>query len=413
MSLCAATHHVDRFILFIGLAGLATSTVYLCMVMVAAVRLARRARLMDGVVDGRRRALDVDQLPSITVMKPLHGPEPRLEENLRSFFEQDYHRLTADLGVRIEYLFCARSQNDAGLELVRGLAHEYPALAIRTFASGEPWGPNAKLCSLAVMGKAAATDLWVVSDSDVVVTSDYLRRVVAPFADERVGCVTCLYRGTAPGRGFWASLEAVGMSIEMSSGVAVSTMLGPMRFALGPTMVLRRECVQAAGGFDALVEYCSDDFVLGSRIAQQPGRIVELSSYVVDHVILNLSFADSVRHQVRWMKSTRCSLPKGHLGTGLTFAVPYGMLACAGAMLLGHSVMGLILLIFSVAGRMLQAFVVGRYVVREPRLWRVLVLFPIRDLMGFCFWAMSFTDRRILWRNEMYELQHGGRMRKI
>ncbi|MFT3971913.1 MAG: glycosyltransferase [Amaricoccus sp.] len=135
------------------------------------------------------------------------------------------------------------------------------------------------------MAHAASTDLWVVSDSDVEVTEDYLQRVVAPFADEQVGCVTCLYRGVAPEGGLWALLEAAGMSIEMSSGVVVSAMLKPMRFALGPTMAFRRDCVHLSGGFESLVNYCADDFVLGNRIGQQPGRTVELSSYVVGRAL--------------------------------------------------------------------------------------------------------------------------------
>jgi ceramide glucosyltransferase len=399
-------------LLVAGLIGLGTSTVYLCMVMVGAWRLVRRARRINSVVDAQH-ALHTDYLPNVTVMKPLHGPEPQLESNLRSFFEQDYHALAAGQGAYVEYLFCARHENDAGLLLVHQLADEYPSLAIHTFVSGDPWGPNAKLCSLAVMAKAASADVWVVSDSDVMVTSDYLRRVVAPFAHEYVGCVTCLYRGVAPGNGLWALLEATGMSIEMSSGVAVSTMLEPMLFALGPTMALRRECVRMAGGFESLVNYCADDFVLGNRIGQQPNRTVQLSSYVVDHVILNLSFAESVRHQVRWMKSTRCSLPKGHLGTGLTFATPYGLLVCWCEVLLGHVHTGLILLLFSVAGSMLRAFAVGNYVVRERYLLRTIVLFPLRDLMGFCFWLMSYTSRRILWRGEVYELKRDGQMQKV
>ncbi|MFT3971912.1 MAG: hypothetical protein QM699_00070 [Amaricoccus sp.] len=113
------------------------------------------------------------------------------------------------------------------------------------------------------------------------------------------------------------------------------------------------------------------------------------------------------------MKTTRCSLPKGHFGTGLAFSVAYGLLSCGSAFLLGHLLGGFTLLLFSVACSMLRAFVVGRYVVRERRLWRTVVLFPMRDLMGFFFWLMSYTSRRILWRNEVYELQRDGRMRKV
>jgi len=160
------------------------------------------------------------------------------------------------------------------------------------------------------------------------------------------------------------------------------------------------------------VNYCSDDFVLGNRVAHQ-GREVMLSSCVIDHIVLNTSFLDSIKHQVRWMKSTRCSRPKGHFGTSLTFGMPYGILACVGAVMLGRPGWGLAALVFSLLGRMLQAFVVGRYVVQEKELGWTVVLFPLRDLMGFFFWAMSYTSRRILWRNEVYELLKDGQMRLV
>jgi ceramide glucosyltransferase len=122
---------------------------------------------------------------------------------------------------------------------------------------------------------------------------------------------------------------------------------------------------------------------------------------------------DSMKHQVRWMKSTRFSRPKGHFGTGLTFGVPFGVLAWGGALLLGLPVLGWSLLAGSVLGRSLQAWVVGKYVVRKKRTWPTMILFPIRDLMGMMFWALSYTSNRILWRGEMYELVEDGRMRKV
>jgi ceramide glucosyltransferase len=201
------------------------------------------------------------------------------------------------------------------------------------------------------------------------------------------------------------------MTVEMSSGVCAANLMEPMQFALGPTMVARREAVAAIGGFEAMAEYCADDFVLGNWIAAK-GYEVVLNGYAIDHMVLYAGFVDSIKHQVRWMKSTRFSRPKGHFGTGLTFGVPYGLLAWGGALLVGMPVLGWSLLAGSVLGRSLQAWVVGKYVVRKRRTWPTMIMFPIRDLMGMMFWALSYTSNRILWRGEMYELVDDGRMRK-
>ena len=261
------------------------------------------------------------------------------------------------------------------------------------------------------MAEVATHDIWVVSDSDVRVGEEYLRRIMLPFADPNVGCATCLYRGKVAERGLWSRLEAVGMTVEMSSGVSVVNMMEPMRFALGPTMIARRDCVAEIGGFAAMADYCADDFVLGNWI-EAKGHKVVLSTYAIDHMVLYAGFMDSIKHQVRWMKSTRFSRPKGHFGTCMTFAVPFGIMAWGGAMLLGRPILAWSALAFSILGRSLQAWVMSRFVVRKRRSWPTMILFPIRDLMGMLFWALSYTGNQILWRGELYDLLEGGRMVK-
>jgi ceramide glucosyltransferase len=149
--------------------------------------------------------------------------------------------------------------------------------------------------------------------------------------------------------------------------------------------------------------------VLGNWIAKK--HTVALSGHVIDHIVLNVDFLNSMKHQVRWMKSTRFSRPKGHFGTALTFGVPFALLAWGGALLLGMPVLGWGALLFGVLGRMLQAWVLEKFVVLERRLWRTMLLFPLRDLMGIVFWALSYTSNRILWRGEIYELVEDGKMR--
>ena len=393
----------EYVVLAIGLFGLLTSSVFLGMVLVG-------ARAFRG--EAGRQELELaskpEFLPAVSLFKPLHGAEVGLEENLRSFFEQDYGD-SASLNSRVEILFCARTLDDEGMEIARRVAADYPGVVTKFIASGEPWAANAKACSMVVMAKAATHDLWVISDSDVRVTRNYLRHIVLPFADAKVGCATCLYRGVANG-GLWTQLEAVGMTVEMSSGVLAANLMEPMQFALGPTMLARRECVAEIGGFEAMVDYCADDFVLGNWIAAK-GHEVVLSGHAIDHVILNVSFVDSIKHQIRWMKSTRFSRPKGHFGTSLTFGVPFGLLAFAGASLLRMPMLAIGCLVFSLSGRWLQGWVVAKYVVKERRPLRAAMLFPLRDLMGIFFWAASYGSNRILWRGEVYELLEEGRMR--
>lgn len=394
---------IEYAMLALGLFGLLTSTVFLGMVLVGTVAFRREARRQDKMLlEG------VAFLPRVTLFKPLHGAEPGLADNLRSFFEQDYGDVRTQ-SLRVELLFCARTLDDEGMKIASRVAEEYPNAAVRFVVSGDPWAANAKACSLSVMAKLATHDLWIISDSDVRVDREYLRRVVIPFSDPRVGCATCLYRGVANG-GLWTQLEAVGMTVEMSSGVLAANLMEPMQFVLGPTMAARRKCLAEIGGFEAMADYCADDFVLGNWIAAKGHKVV-LSGHTIDHIILNTGFMDSMRHQIRWMKSTRFSRPKGHFGTSLTFGMPFGLLAFTAALLLDKPGLAWCCLGFTLAGRWLQGWVVAKYVVKERRPWRSMLLFPLRDLIGIFFWAASYGSNQILWRGEVYELLEQGRMR--
>jgi ceramide glucosyltransferase len=378
------------FLLVLGIIGILTSTMYALLVTIGGLRLVRRRRALS----------DPSFAPSVSLLKPLHGPEPDLEARLQTFFEQDYPVY--------EILFCARSEQDPGLEIARRVAARYPKIRSKFLCSGNAPYPNAKVWSLERMQSAATYQLFVISDSDVSVTPGYLRAVVAPLADERVGLVTCLYRGV--GAGFWSRLEAVGMSIEMSGGVLVAEMLEGMKFALGPTMVVRRDTLEDAGGFRALGPYHADDFMLGNLIAAGGKRVV-LSTHIIDHHVLNSSFFPSMLHQVRWMKSTRFSRPKGHFGTALTFSMPYGLLAAGIAVGLHRPLLGGLLLFWSWSTRVALGAVVGSLVVAEPRLLRSVLLYTVRDLLGFCYWVASYFSNQVRWRGEVYNLLQNGFMR--
>ena len=200
------------------------------------------------------------------------------------------------------------------------------------------------------------------------------------------------------------------MSVEMTAGVLVARMMGGMQFVLGPTMAFRRDVIRQMGGFKVTADYCADDFVLGNE-TYKLGRTVVLSHHAIDHIVINLSLMASLKHQVRWMKSTRFSRPKGHFGTALTFSMPFGFVGLAAGLLLGHSWWGVALLAWAVATRLALSIAVGRVVVRDPSWFNLLVLYPVRDLLGFFFWAASYMGSKILWRGRVFQLLPGGKMR--
>src|SRR5262249_30895639 len=151
----------------------------------------------------------------------------------------------------------------------------------RLIFTGEPTYANAKVYSMEKMGEAARADILVITDSDTSVSRDYLRRIAVAFMTEGVGAATNLYRGVSRADK-WSKLETVGVRTEFMAGVVVANHLEGMKFTLGPSMAIRRDCLRAIGGFAAMADYLADDFVLG-QWASEAGYEVALMPHVVNH----------------------------------------------------------------------------------------------------------------------------------
>lgn len=376
------------FVLAVALIGTLSSAVFLCLTLVGVIRFRADARKQFSSIP------DDAHLPPVSVLKPVHGLEAQLKENIESFFRQDYPDY--------EILFAADDANDAALEVVREVCARYPHIRSRVLVTGAPW-PNPVVYAFHCMAEAAAHDILVTTDSDVEVSPSYLREIVPPLLDSQVGMVTCVYRGKNAA-GFFSGLTATGMSVEMTAGVLVANLLEGMKFGLGPTTVVRKDSLASIGGYTALRDYIAYDFAIGNLMAKA-GYCVVLSGHVIDHVVNQPSFQRMWQNQLRWAQTTRYSRPKGHFGSGLIFAMPYGILGFVAAGLLRHWGIGALLLGAAVLNRLAEAWLVGWMVVHDPQIWRAPWLYPLRDLLGFVVWFASYLKLRYVWRDSRFELK--------
>jgi ceramide glucosyltransferase len=380
--------------LAIACLGVLSSLSFLILALVGAVKFHRESQQQQQFAEKNA------YWPAVSLLKPVHGAETRLKENIESFFRQDYPDY--------EVLFAADEETDAALEIIREIAARYPQIKCRILVTGKPELPNPPACSFSRMSEVASYDILVTSDSDVEVTANYLREVVAPMLEPAVGMVTCVYRGKNAG-GFWSGMDAIGMSVEMTAGVLTANLLEGMKFGLGPTIVTRKDSVAKIGGYRATAEYFSNDFVTGNFIERAGYRVV-LSRHVIDHVVPAMTFRRVWERQVRWAKGTRWSRPKGHLGTGLIFAMPYGILGLLAGAAISHWSWGAILFFVALANRLLESWVIGWGVVRDRRARNQVWLFPLRDLLGFAVWCASYLSKSAVWRDHRYQLVRGGRI---
>ena len=342
-----------------------------------------------------RFPLQPKALPPVSILKPLKGTDPGMFDSLQSHCRQDYPEY--------EIVFGVSDAGDPAIALVERLKVQFPALPIRLVVCQKNLGANRKVSSLAQMLPQARYEQLIVNDGDIRVASDYLRRVVPPLLDPAIGLVTCLYRGV-PSPTLGSRLESLGISTDFCAGVLVARLLERgIKFGLGSTLAFRRCDLAAIGGFEVLADYLADDYEIGRRIAAQ-GLKVKLSETVVETFLPQYKWREFVSHQLRWARTVRHSRPGGYLGLGLTFGIPWALIALAGA---HRSVWAWELAGAAFALRILTAWVVGRGALRDPRVPFLLGLIPLRDCVAVLIWLGGFMGHMITWRGDSFELKKG------
>lgn len=332
--------------------------------------------------------------PPVSILKPLKGKDPEIYESFRSHCLQNYPKY--------ELIFGVSDPHDPAAHAVEQLRREFPQHSIQLMVCAERLGTNAKVSNLVQMARAASYDHFIVSDSDIRVSPDYLQRVIAPFANSKVGVVTCLYRGVAsPTLG--SKLESLGISTDFLAGVLVARVLEGVRFALGSTMAFRRDDLQAIGGFESMVDYLADDYELGNRIAAL-GREVVISEEIVDTFLPAYSFGQFIDHQLRWARGVRAARPGGYLGLLFTFGWQWALLA---VLVSKGAFWSWGLLAFAASLRALVAWGVGWRVLQDRQLLRLFPMLPLRDLIAPLVWMASFVGNTVTWRGDRFTVQGG------
>jgi ceramide glucosyltransferase len=343
---------------------------------------------------------EAKELPPVSIMIPLFGADFKAYENYALFCLQDYPHYQIVFGVR--------ESTDSSIPIVQKLIADFSDRDIDLVICPDVIGTNLKVSNLQNMYARVKHEQIIIVDSDIRVGRDYLRRIIAEFSDERVGLVTCLYRA-AEAADFAARLEAVGLTAEFMPGVLTARMIEGVKFSLGSTMATTRERLEAIGGFHALKDYLADDFMLGNLIASQ-GYEVRISDYTVETAMAPVGLRAMLRHQLRWARSTRISRPLGYLGLIFTYGTALALinLLASGGSLLSRS-----LLAFTLALRMCMAWMIGVHHLKDEVLKHNFWLLPVRDVLSFLIWCLSWVGKRVEWRGRLFEVQRDGRMLQV
>lgn len=329
-------------------------------------------------------------LPGVSILKPVHGRDPRFWEAIVAHAEQDYPEF--------EILFGANGPNDPALEDVARLQKAFPRLRIEAIVV-DTRAPNAKVGVLVELASRARHPVLLVNDSDIMVEPGYLRTITAPLADPAIGMVTCLYRAAASSTA--SEMEALGIATEFAPSVLVARLLGVANFALGSTMVFRAEDLRRIGGFAAIANFIADDYQLGLHIARL-GLKVKLASHVVETDLGAEDWGSMWRHQLRWLRTIRVSRPAGYYGYVVTHATLWSAVALAA----GHWEIAL----GTMTLRMVAGIWTGARILGDPNVLRRCWWIPFRDLFGFAVWVGGAFGDTVQWRDKRLKLRSDGRI---
>ena len=337
--------------------------------------------------------------PPVSLLKPVHGVDFASQMNFESFCVQNYPDY--------EILFCVNDMDDPAVPLLRQAIRDFPQRSIRILSNAPKIGSNQKVNNLILLAREAKHEIIVQSDGDVMVSPNYLKSVVAEFADPAVGVVSCFYRGVAE-KNFWAEVEAVGAASDFFAGALVANLPGGVTFALGASVATTKTWLEKIGGYEALADLLADDYEIGNRVYRAGGKVL-LSREAVWTMYPAQTLKSFWEHQVRWARTVRVVRPASFFGLVVTHGLPWCVLAAAVAPTawIGAAFVAAYLVL-----RLLMAWVVGVWGVRDQVLRKKLWLVPVRDAIHFAVWLAGFASNRVKWGGVEYAIE-GGRMREV
>lgn len=350
-----------------------------------------RLRAFERTVRGARAGGS----PPVTVLKPLHGDEPRLYEYLRSFCEQDYPEF--------QIVFGAADVHDPALLVAQRLQSEFPGVDIAIAAGNAQPARNPKISNLLGMIATAKHPLLIIADSDISVGQGYLRAVAGCFDRERTGAATCIFSG-APNESLASRIGAMAINDHFIPSVLVAAALEPLAWCVGATVAVRAAILEEIGGLRAIGEHLADDYEIGRRV-RAAGYEVALVPYVVRTGVPERALLPLWRHEVRWARTVRASRPAGYAGYVIANPLPLAFLAAVCA---GFSAPSTLLLAATAAARLAVHFQACRTLAPAPPPNPVLI--PVRDGLSLAVWFAAFLGRRVRWRGTTYSVDADGRL---
>jgi cellulose synthase/poly-beta-1,6-N-acetylglucosamine synthase-like glycosyltransferase len=352
-----------------------------------------------------------DFTPFVSVIAPTRGLEDGLRENILALFQQDYPAY--------EIVFVTDRADDSSLGVVEGIRKNKDGerVSSRIVIAGEAINCGQKVhnLSMAVAAIDPRSHLLVFVDTDARPQSNWLRSLVAPLSDERIGAASG-YRWFIPERGSLASQLRSVWNASIASALGENA---DKNFCWGGSTAIRRstfEKLQVTKRWQGTV---SDDFTL-TRVLQEANLPIHFVPACLVASVGDCSVNELLEFTNRQLKITR--VYAAHLwkpvliGSLLFCAVFFGGLALVAA----RAVRGFPFVPAVVALLVIYGLGAGKAFIRlkavaipladhRKQLWQSLpahlVLWPFASALYLCNALAAAFSRRISWRGITYELK--------
>ena len=238
--------------------------------------------------------------PLATVIIPCKGLEDGLETNLKAVLDQDYPAF--------EVIFVVDSEEDPSAELIKKVSRKDAKTAKNTkvVIADRATGSSQKVENLreAVLNASDESEVFVFVDSDTRPQSEWLRFLVAPLANERIGAATGY-------RWFISNRPTFGSEIRSVWNASIASALGPnckSNFCWGGSMAIRRETFERVNMRERWRGTLSDDFAV-TRAMKAAGLDIYFVPQALTASVGDFTLLDTVEFTNRQMKITRVNAP--------------------------------------------------------------------------------------------------------
>jgi ceramide glucosyltransferase len=331
----------------------------------------------------------------VSILKPLKGDERgQLKENLEGFFKLDYPKF--------ELIFSVAQYTDPARRVVETLMTQYPKVRARLIIGAVDVGPNPKVNNLVKSYESAKYDHLLISDSNVRVSSQYLKRVVAHL-DNGVGIITAVVSGRNP-KGFGGYLEAMYLNTFYARFMLIcQAMKQPC--VVGKSMMLSRKAANRFGGIRTLGQFLAEDYMAGIAMEKLGLRSVIMAD-PIHQEIGEYSVKDFWNRHVRWGRLRKAQALVPFLVEPLFGALISGML---GALVMNtwfHLPMAAVLLFHLLIWGFSDLLLVRKMgsTLKVP----VALAWFARELCALPLWLHVASGNTVLWRGRTLQLQAGG-----